>query len=181
MYRYESYDDVLVPTRGMLFELNLGAKLNTADIDRQFGYFKPYMGFYNALTRDRKLVLKTRAEAHINIGNEFEFYQSAQLGANSGLRGYRFERYSGKSSFGTGADLRYSFNTVSTSFLPFQLGIYGGYDLGRVWLDDESSNQWHDSYGGGLWINSADAIQAKASIFAGSEGPRLQFSLGLKF
>ena len=95
MYRYESYDDVLVPTRGMLFELNLGAKLNTADIDRQFGYFKPYMGFYNALTRDRKLVLKTRAEAHINIGNEFEFYQSAQLGANSGLRGYRFERYSG--------------------------------------------------------------------------------------
>ena len=181
MYRYESYDNTLNPTRGMLFELNLGAKLNTAEIERQYGYFKPYMGFYNALSTNRKLVLKTRAEAHINIGTEYEFYQSAQLGAESGLRGYRFERYSGKSSFGTGADLRYSFDTVTTSFLPFQLGVYGGYDLGRVWLDDENSNQWHDSYGGGLWINSADAIQGKASVFAGSEGARFQFSLGLKF
>ncbi|MDR5590600.1 metallophosphoesterase [Christiangramia sp. SM2212] len=181
LYKYESYDDVLNPTRGMLFELNLGAKMNTADPGRQYGYFKPYMGFYNALTRNRKLVIKTRAEAHINIGTEYEFYQSAQLGADSGLRGYRFERYSGKSSFGTGADLRYSFNTVKTSFLPFQLGIYGGYDLGRVWTEEENSKVWHDSYGGGFWINSADAIQGKLSLFAGSEGARLQFSVGLKF
>lgn len=181
MYRYESYDDRLNPTRGMLFELNLGAKMNTADPDRQYGYFKPYMGFYNALTRNRKLVIKTRAEAHINIGQEYEFYQSAQLGAASGLRGYRLERYSGKSSFGTGADLRYSFNTVKTSFLPFQLGVFGGYDLGRVWTEEENSSVWHDSYGGGLWINSAEAIQGKMSVFAGSEGARLQFSLGFKF
>ncbi|TBW26632.1 metallophosphoesterase [Gramella sp. KN1008] len=181
MYRYESYDNRLNPTRGMLFELNLGAKLNTADIDRQYGYFKPYMGFYNALTRNRKLVLKTRAEAHINIGQEFEFYQAAQLGAESGLRGYRLERYSGKSSFGTGADLRYSFDTVKTSFLPFQLGVFGGYDLGRVWLDGENSDVWHDSYGGGLWINSAEAIQGTFSMFAGSEGTRFEFGIGLKF
>lgn len=181
IYRYESYDDRLNPTRGMLFELNLGAKMNTAEPERQYGYFKPYMGFYNALTRNRKLVINTRAEAHINIGREYEFYQSAQLGAESGLRGYRFERYSGKSSFGTGANLRYSFNTIKTSFLPFQLGIYGGYDLGRVWTEDENSKVWHDSYGGGFWINSADAIQGKLSMFAGSEGARLQFSLGLKF
>ena len=181
MYRYESYDDKLNPTRGMLFELNLGGKINTAEPDRQYGYFKPYMGFYNALTRNRKLVLKTRAEAQINIGQEFEFYQSAQLGAESGLRGYRLERYSGKSSFGTGADLRYSFDTVKTSFLPFQLGIFGGYDLGRVWVDGENSDIWHDSYGGGFWVNSAEAIQGKFSLFAGSEGARFQFGIGLKF
>ncbi|MDX1543800.1 MAG: metallophosphoesterase [Christiangramia sp.] len=181
MYRYESYDNSLNPTRGMLFELNLGAKLNTANIERQYGYFKPYMGFYNALTRNRKLVIKTRAEAHINIGQEFEFYQAAQLGADSGLRGYRLERYTGKSSFGTGADLRYSFNTVKTSFLPFQLGVFGGYDLGRVWVDGANSDFWHDSYGGGLWINSADAIQGTFSLFASGEGTRFEFGIGLKF
>ncbi|GAA4320871.1 metallophosphoesterase [Pontixanthobacter gangjinensis] len=181
MYRYESYDDRLNPTRGMLFELNLGAKLNTSNTKRQYGYFKPYMGFYNALTRNRKLVIKTRAEAHINIGQEYEFYQAAQLGADSGLRGYRLERYSGKSSFGTGADLRYSFDTVKTSFLPFQPGIYVGYDLGRVWMDSQNSKKWHDSYGGGIWINSADAIQGNFSVFAGEEGARFQFGVGLKF
>ena len=181
MYRYESYDDRLNPTRGMLFELNLGVKQNTSNTKRQYGYFKPYMGFYNALTRNRKLVLKTRAEAHINIGQEYEFYQGAQLGADSGLRGYRLERYTGKSSFGTGADLRYSFNTVKTTFLPFQPGIYIGYDLGRVWVDGQSSDKWHDSYGGGIWINSAEAIQGNVSVFAGEEGARFQFGLGLKF
>ena len=181
MYRYESYDDRLNPTRGMLFELNLGAKLNTANTERLYGYFKPYMGFYNALTRNRKLVVKTRAEAHINIGQEYEFYQGAQLGADTGLRGYRLERYTGKSSFGTGADLRYSFNTVKTSFLPFQPGIYVGYDLGRVWVDSQNSDKWHDSYGGGIWINSADAIQGNFSLFAGEEGTRFQFGIGLKF
>ncbi|MEO2127045.1 MAG: metallophosphoesterase [Christiangramia sp.] len=181
LYRYESYDNRLTPTRGMLFELNLGGKINTADPSQTFGYFKPYMGFYNALTRNRKLVLKTRVDAHINIGTDYEFYQAATLGADSGLRGYRFERYSGKSSFGTGADLRYSFDTVKTSFLPFQLGVYGGYDIGRVWAQDQNSKLWHDSYGGGFWINSADAIQGSLSVFTGSEGARLTAGVGLKF
>ncbi len=139
------------------------------------------MGFYNALTRNRKLVLKTRIDSHINIGNEYEFYQAAKLGAASGLRGYRFDRYTGKSSFGTGFDLRYSFNTLKTSFLPFQIGIYTGYDVGRVWAEGENSDRWHDSYGGGFWINSADAIQGKFSVFAGGEGARFAFDIGLKF
>ncbi len=181
LYRYESYDNNLTPTRGMLFELNLGGKMNTADPSRTFGYFKPYMGFFNALTRNRKLVLKTRVDAHLNIGSDYEFYQAATLGADAGLRGYRFERYSGKSAFGTGADLRYSFDTVKTSFLPFQLGVYGGYDVGRVWAENEDSKLWHDSYGGGFWINSAEAIQGSFNIFTGSEGPRISAGLELKF
>ena len=181
MYRYESYDDKLTPTRGMLFELNLGGKINTAEPGRYYGYFKPYMGFYNALTENRKLVIKTRAEAQINIGQEFEFYQAARLGADSGLRGYRMERYTGKSSFGAGADLRYAFDTVKTGFLPFQIGVYTGYDLGRVWMDNQNSKLWHDSYGGGIWINSAESVQGNFSLFSGSEGARFEFGLGFKF
>ncbi|MCM4157136.1 metallophosphoesterase [Gramella sp. AN32] len=181
MYRYESYDNALNPTRGMLFELNLGYKQNTAKLERQYGYFKPYMGFYNSLTENRKLVLKTRAEAQINMGQEFEFYQAAKLGARNGLRGYRLERYQGKSAFGAGADLRYTFNTIKTSFLPFQLGIYTGYDLGRVWTDGQDSKLWHDSYGGGLWITSADSVQGNFSVFSGNEGARLSFGFGFKF
>jgi hypothetical protein len=29
-------------------------------------------------------------------------------------------------------------------------GIFGGFDYGRVWLDGETSNKWHQSVGGGL-------------------------------
>ncbi|MFD1096365.1 metallophosphoesterase [Salegentibacter chungangensis] len=181
LYRYESYDNNLNPTRGMKFELNLGGKINTADVDQHYGYFKPYLGFYNALTRNRKLVLKTKAQAHINMGDDFEFYQAAQLGGSNGLRGYRQQRYTGESSFATGADLRYSFDRLKTSFLPLQIGIFGGYDLGRVYNDNENSKLWHDSYGGGLWVNSAEAVNGTFSMFKGSEGWRFSFGFGFKF
>lgn len=180
-YRYESYDNNLNPTRGMKFELNGGGKINLEAAERHFGYIKPYLGFYNSLSENRKLVLKSQVQAHFNIGEEYEFYQAAQLGANSGLRGYRQERFSGKTAFATGADLRYSFNQFKTSFLPFQIGVYGGFDFGRVWTENENSKKWHDSYGGGIWINSAEALNANFSVFGSEEDIRFAFGLGFKF
>ena len=181
LYKYESYDDVLNPTRGMKFLLNLGAKANADQIKDHFGYFKSSLEFYNALTRDRKLVLNTKAHTHLLMGDDYQFYQAAQLGDDKGLRGFRRDRFTGKSAFAAGADLRYSFNEFETHFLPMQIGIFGGYDLGRVWYDNESSHRWHDDYGGGFWINSADAINATFSLFDSKDGLRFSAGLGLKF
>jgi hypothetical protein len=180
-YRYESYDNNLNPTRGMKFETVLGGKVNIEDTDSNFGYFKPYLKFYNALTRDRKLVLNSRVQAQFNIGDDYEFYQAATLGGSTGLRGYRMQRFTGKTAFATGGDLRYSFDQFKTSFLPFQIGIFGGYDLGRVWARNENSDIWHDSYGGGFWVNSAEAVSGTFSLFTGDEGLRFSFGFGLRF
>lgn len=181
IYRYESYDYVLNPTRGMKFELVLGGKVNTKETDRNFGYFKPYLGFFNSLTRNRKLVLNSRVQAHLNIGDDYEFYQAAFLGGNTGLRGYRLDRFAGKTAFSTGGDLRYSFDQFKTNFLPFQIGIFTGYDVGRVWQENDDSSVWHDSYGGGFWVNSAEALNATFNLFAGGEGLRFSFGLGFNF
>ncbi len=181
LYRYESYDDVLNPTRGMQFDLNLGGKLNTADTDRNYGYFKSYLEFYNSLIPSRKLVLKSHVQTQINIGTDYEFYQAATLGGGSGLRGYRLQRFIGKSAFATGGDIRYSFNQFKTAFLPFQIGVFGGYDIGRVWEKDDTSDVWHDSYGGGIWINSAEAVNGTIHVFNGDEGWRFSFGFGFRF
>ena len=181
LYKYESYDDVLNPTRGMKFLLNLGGKANADQIKDHFGYFKSSLEFYNALTRDRKLVLNTKAHTHLVMGDDYQFYQAAQLGDDKGLRGFRRDRFTGKSAFAAGADLRYSFNEFETHFLPMQIGIFAGYDLGRVWYDNETSHRWHDDYGGGFWINSADALNATFSLFNGKDGLRFSAGLGLKF
>lgn len=181
LYRYESYDNRLNPSRGMKFELNLGGQMNTAETSQVYGYFKPYWGFYNALTRNRKLVLKTRVQAQLNMGDDYEFYQAAQLGGNTGLRGYRLQRFTGKSAFATGADLRYGFDQFTTRFLPLQIGVFTGYDLGRVWNDFEDSSKWHDSYGVGFWVNSAEAVNGTFSLFKGSEGYRFSFGFGFEF
>lgn len=181
VYSYSSYDNQLNPTRGMMFEFDNGITGNLNDLNEIFYYFKPKLGFHNAIIRNRKFVLRTLAQAHVIVGDDFEFYQSAQLGQNTGLRGYRTQRFSGESSFAGTADLRYSFKEFTSGFLPLQIGIFGGADVGRVWLDGEGSKIWHNNYGGGFWINSAEAIGATFNLFHGEDGLRFSFQLGFNF
>ncbi len=177
-YQYDSYDNKVNPTRGMDFSFVAGTTQNIQEGERIFGYVKPEVIFYNALTRNRKLVLKTDVRGQFNIGNNFEFYQGAQLGSDSGLRSYRKERFTGRTAAVGGADLRYSFNKFRTALTPIQIGVFGGYDLGRVWVPNDTSDVWHSSYGGGLWINTADLLSGTLNLFTGDEG--LRFTFGLK-
>ncbi len=180
-YEYKSFDVSANPTRGMLFKLQGGSKMNLDDTDRTFGYIKPKLGFYNAITKNRKLVLKTDVQAEFMIGDGFEFYQAATLGGINSLRGFREERFTGDKALAFSGDLRYSFNKFKTGLLPLQLGVYGGYDIGRVWFDGEDTNTWHDSIGGGFWINAVDSIAGQFNLFSSDDGLRFTFGLGLSF
>ncbi|MCZ4320287.1 phosphoesterase [Aequorivita viscosa] len=178
-YQYQSYDNKVNPTRGMDFTLEAGGTQNVKETDNIFGYVNPQLVFYKAITRNRKLVLKTDFRGQINIGNNFEFYQGAQLGSDTGLRAYRDERFTGRTAAVGSGDLRYSFTKFKTALLPVQIGIFGGYDLGRVWVPNDTSNVWHSSYGGGFWINSADLVSGTFNLFTGDEGMRFTFGLAL--
>jgi hemolysin activation/secretion protein len=126
-------------------------------------------------------VLKTNINYQLNMGQKYQFYQAANLGGDNGLRGYRQQRFTGKSFLVGSADLRYSFPKFKVGLLPFQIGIYGGADLGRVWLADDSSDKWHNSRGGGFWINGPGGANVNLSLFNSTEGTRLSFGLGFDF
>ena len=180
-YTYESYDNKVNPTRGMKFDLQTGTTANVEDTDLTFGYINTNLGFYSAISRNRKLVLKTDVLAQVNIGDDFEFYQAATLGGTKGLRGFREERFTGESALAFSGDLRYSFDRFKTGLLPLQIGIFGGYDIGRVWLDGEDSDRWHDSFGGGFWVNAVDAVGGQLGLFNSDDGLRFTFGFGLDF
>ena len=180
-YQFKSFDIAANPTRGMSFILGGGSKLNTEDIDRTFGYIKPELIFYNAITKNRKLVLKTKAKGDFIIGDDFEFYQGATLGGINSLRGFREERFTGDRALAFSGDLRYSFNKFKTGLLPLQIGIYGGYDIGRVWFDSNDVDVWHDSIGGGLWVNALDTIAGQLNVFNSDDGVRITFGLMFSF
>ncbi len=179
IYSYEGFDTKVVPTRGMFFSINAGVTMNFEDTERTFGYIKPSLEFYNALTRDRKLVLRTKTQGQFNIGDSFEFYQAAVLGANTGLRGYRTERFSGESALAFRGDMIYKLVKFKSGLLPLKLSVFGGYDIGRVWLDGENSNTWHDDLGGGIIINAVDSISGELGIFSGDDGMRVSFGFGI--
>lgn len=177
-YQYASYDNEVNPTRGMLFEVVTGYESDVQTIKNSYGYLNPRIVFYNALTRNKKLVFKSKVQSQINIGDNYQFFQAAEIGGDSGLRGYRNQRFSGKTALAFNADLRYSFKRVKTGLVPLQFGIYSGYDIGRVWIKEENSKIWHDDIGLGFWLNFVDAIAGQVGVFVGDDGPRVSFGFG---
>lgn len=180
-FNYESFDAKLNPTRGMTFLLHVGGKTEIEKTENTYGYINADLGFYNALSRNRKLVLKTDVRSQFRIGDDYLFYQAANLGGDNGLRGYRTERFTGARSLAGSADLRYSFNSIKTKVLPLQFGIFGGADVGRVWLRNDQSDKWHNDYGGGFWVTAAESLSGTFNLFNSTEGLRFSFALGLNF
>ncbi len=179
-YGFENKDNNAFPTLGMETNVQVGYKFNIDD-SNGFGYLIPSIAFNYRLTPNEQLVVATKLAGQINIGDDFEFYQAASLGANNGLRSYRNERFTGKSSFVQSTDLRLNLRKVKTSLLPFNIGIYGGFDYGRVWVDGEDSDKWNSSLGGGLFFNGAGMIVGNLSVFSGNDGLRLGFKIGFGF
>ena len=126
-------------------------------------------------------MLKTAAQTYITLGDTPQFYQSATLGGDNGLRGYRSQRFTGTTGFSASTDVGYEFKKIKTFFFPVDLSIYGGVDLGGVWFEEEDSEKWHNSYGGGLMLQWTNAIQGGFSTFRSDEGTRIEFQLGLSF
>ncbi|SFU29043.1 Outer membrane protein assembly factor BamA [Pustulibacterium marinum] len=181
-YSFESYDNKLIPGRGMVFNLTPGFTANTNDLGRNFGYLKSNVEFFNAISRNKRLVLRSAVATHLIFGDDFEFYQAANLGSDTGLRGFRTERFTGKNSLVFNEDLRYDLGEVRTRFLPLKLGVLAGFDVGRVWVENDlSGDKWQNSYGGGMWVNLLDALNTDLMLFHSDDGLRFTFAFGFKF
>lgn len=180
-YNYASFDNKITPTRGMTFNVNSGVKTEPKDTKFTYGYLNTDLGFFNSLSKNRKLVLKTDVRSQLRFGDDLVFYQASNIGGKNGLRGYRTERFTGKNSLVGSADVRYSFKSFRTKTLPMQLGVFVGGDVGRVWLKNDFSDKWHNDYGGGFWVSAADSIQGTFNFFNSEEGLRFSFGFGVAF
>lgn len=180
-YQYQSVDDALSPSRGMDFKVELGATMNTKDTDQHFVFLNPHLEFYNPLTKDKKWVLRTKASSQLIFNDDYEFYQGAILGARNGLRGFRRDRFIGRESFVGNVDLRHSFNSIKTNFIPLQFGVFGGFDVGRVWANVPESSQWQNDYGVGFWVNGADLFSGTFNFFHSDDGFWFSFGFGAQF
>ncbi|SFZ89390.1 Calcineurin-like phosphoesterase [Flaviramulus basaltis] len=180
-FNYKSFDNAINPSKGMTFMINIGGKTEFKDTENTYGYLNSDLGFYNSLSKNKKLVLKTDVRTQVRVGDELVFYQAANIGGKNGLRGFRTERFTGKNSFVGSADLRYSFPSFKTNILPFQIGVFSGFDVGRVWLNGDFSDKWHNDYGGGFWVTAAESLSGTFNFFNSEEGLRFSFGFGLNF
>ncbi|MCC4213141.1 metallophosphoesterase [Leeuwenhoekiella parthenopeia] len=173
-YNYRSVDDAAYPTRGMHFKAAGSIYDNLNDATTVYAA-DPSITFWNAIDSSRDLVLKTEVAGQLRFGDPAVFFQSARLGASSGLRSYRLDRFAGDKALRGSADVLYQFTPLKTALFPVRTHIFGGYDLGRVWYDGENSERWHDSYGGGIHFAMGGFISGNLAYFTGDEGGRLSF------
>lgn len=179
-YNYVNKDYADFPTLGLEARFTTGYKTNL-NTSRGFAYLTPSLAIDHKINTRGTLVLASKIGSQLNIGNNFEFYQAANIGANNSLRGLRNQRFAGKRSFYQTTDMRVILKSLKTNLVPITIGAYGGFDYGRVWLSNDISNQWHTSYGGGLFINAARLVVGNASLFSGDEGLRFAVKLGFGF
>lgn len=144
-FEYDSRDDEIYPRRGLLFNVGYHQDYNLTDPDRDWiGQFKGQLSFYQRITSSGSVVLATKSEYSLSTG-DFFFYQASSIGGISSLRGFRAQRFTGESAFAQTSDLRYEAFHVPNRILPFTMGFFGAFDVGRVWQDGTNSNIWHST------------------------------------
>lgn len=177
---YENMNRSVNPSVGMRADIKYSFRQNIEN-SKKVPALELGLGYIHYLTTNEKLTLSSYAKVKWLFSNEYEFYQMATLGGNKDLRGFHFNRFHGKNSFYQTSDLRYDLGTISNHYIPLNVGIFAGFDYGKVWMPNTYDQKWHNSYGGGLWVNVLDLVGAQVSYFRSSDGGRFVFGFGVDF
>jgi hypothetical protein len=95
------------------------------------------------------LTLALRAGGKKVWGDQIPFQEAAFIGGPGTVRGLRRNRFAGDASAFGNAELRLHLGDVNI-LVPVKVGIFGFGDIGRVFVEGETSDVWHTGVGGGL-------------------------------
>ncbi|WP_294243166.1 BamA/TamA family outer membrane protein [uncultured Chryseobacterium sp.] len=180
-FSFKNLDNQAFPTLGLELMLNAGWKANIKEFDRNFATFQGTLNVFHRIDKRGRFVFANSSNAMIINNNNFEFYQAAAIGGNNAMRAYRNERFAGKSYFVNNSEVRWDFGRIRNRIVPVNMGILVGYDIGRVWMDRETSDKWHQGVGAGFWMNILEMFSARLDYFTGEDGGRISGGVGLTF
>ncbi len=164
---------------GYHFSSRLEWKAAIGGEKRQYGRFSNAFSIYKTLMHDY-LTIANRTGVDAVFGNPY-FYQHAAIGGENSLRGYNSRRFAGKTAVYNNFETRLKLFSFSSYLLPGTVGAIGFYDIGRVWMSDESSDRWHMGYGGGLYFSPVDLLIVQAAMGFSREAVLPYIRVGLSF
>ena len=135
--------------------------------------------FYKTVFNDY-LTLANRTGGQAVWGDPY-FYQHAMIGGETSLRGFNSQRFTGKSAVYNNLDARIKLFSFSSYLVPGTVGAIAFYDVGRVWMPNESSNTWHNGVGGGLYFIPGDLMVIQATVGVSKEAVLPYIRVGLSF
>jgi len=176
---FDNTNNEVFPTRGVHWENEFLATAGITETSKTFTKISSDMTIYASLSDPARLIGVVSLGGSRIFNKTFEFFQASAIG-NNNLHGFRANRYLGKSTLYTSAELRYRLFNLKSNIIPGPVGLTGFYDLGRVWLDGEGSKRWHSAYGGGFYYILYNKFMISGSVgFSGKEN-MFTFVLGTK-
>ena len=181
-HSFQSVDNGSIPRNGVKINFGLTQYFNIND--RQ-AYARLYGHFTSYVTMGSKVELTFATRIGIaSLSNEnFLFYHSNNLGGNTYLRGFRNNRFAGQSLFFHNTDLRLKLFYWRNHFIPFEFGIMGGFDYGRVWMENEPGGKMNTGISPGFWLTpfKMAALSTFYTFTNGGEDDTYTIRLGFFF
>jgi hemolysin activation/secretion protein len=115
-----------------------------------------------------------------DVLNSGQPYEHAIVGGPRTIRGYRRERFWGKTAFFNNNELRYITNFHSY-IMNGKIGVFAFFDQGRVWMPGERSNKMHISYGPGIMLAPFNRYNISATYGITEEIRLVQLRLNRTF
>jgi hypothetical protein len=173
-YTFSHVNDSIVPTKGFTFLGAASCFYNTS----QKEFFQKYQGklqAYFPLISNFSLAVRMGAatvSSTSDVLSSAEFYEHTVIGGPENLRGFKRERFWGKTSFYNNNELRF-ISDIRTHLLNTKVGVFVFLDDGKVWIPQQNADDFHTAYGGGILmapfnkvcVNLTYGISKEARLF----------------
>ncbi|WP_420455344.1 BamA/TamA family outer membrane protein [Rubrivirga sp.] len=195
------------PQQGLRFAVESTVLAGVSGPSETYGVVGGEAAAYLPLSLAPQLTVAVRAGAEHIVG-DFPFFDAVVLGGPGTVRGYRRERFAGRTAASGSAELRAKLFDLNAYVLPLNVGVLGFVDAGRVWADFPScaevfgdaecmrladdgvavdyddpfaSDEVQLGYGGGLWIGVLDRAVVNLTVGASDENALVTFGLGFAY
>jgi hypothetical protein len=161
--------------RGVLLEASATVYPAVWDVATPFGVLVADINRYIPLALPFKPTLVLRAGGKKVFGT-FPFHESAFIGGRRSVRGLERERYAGDTAVRGSVELQFTVLRFALA-IPWEIGVYGYSDVGRVYVDGNSPGGWHDTTGVGFWVgvlNPSTSVSVEPSDAPGGSGLRVR-------
>jgi outer membrane protein assembly factor BamA len=169
-----------LPTQGIYWNTTLSGFTGVNTSKSTYGQILSEFSFYLNPDKDSVLVIANRTGLGTTVGNA-TYFQQMKLGGAQNFRGFHTNRFTGKTIAYNNLELRLKVLDFTSYILPGSFGLIGFNDIGRVWTPGESSDQWHDGYGGGIYLIPAQLVLIEGVVGFSKEGALPYISIGFRF
>ena len=179
-FQYDSRDLVHAAHKGVFLDVNARYASDLFSNPNEHLHLNFDARAYFTVEFPRQTTLALRGIGS-KIWGDFPFFDAAQLGGKRTLRGFGRDRFAGDASLLGQAEIRTDV-ARSNIFVPFDFGLIGFVDSGRVFLDGENSSKWHSAVGGGIYASVLErAFVLSLAIGRSDERTRLYASANMMF